>query len=219
MALFEVFTIMATQVLIDPTNSTDIPQGSVVRQNASTGLCELAEDTGATPLGLAADSRSQGVTSYTAESGSALSSNPKTSLTGALVVGSAAAYPSTGVLARRFTQNRVADQYNEVLASGKMTVYTAGEFWTDQYVTGTDNSQTVDLDPGDIVYPGRDSGNNGKLSDQAPASVPHLYVVGVVMTAPTQYPSGVPGTTTDWTHLPEGGNSLSYGTMVHVKLK
>src|SRR3990167_3136238 len=107
MALIEVYHVVASNIPIDPDVTTDIHQGSLVSLNAS-GSIILADAniTTAFAIGVAGDSRSQGVTSFTPESGSALSSDPKSTLEGALVVGALGAQ-------QRFTQNRVADNYNE----------------------------------------------------------------------------------------------------------
>ncbi|MFQ5493739.1 MAG: hypothetical protein ACE5DX_06305, partial [Candidatus Dojkabacteria bacterium] len=175
------------------------------------------------PIGIAGDTRSTGTTSFTPESGSALSRNPKTSLTGALVTGAFGAQ-------QVFTQNRVADQFNEVLASGKMTVYHGGgEFWTDQYELVHANGTTVaTYTPGTWLYVGASTETTGtadgefasvggRFTDSSTGGV--NYLVGATLAAPTAYPSGVPGTDTAFSALPEGGNSLSWGTFLHVLLK
>ncbi len=224
MALIEVFHVIASEFSIDATNTTDIPQGRLVGLSAA-GQIGLSDDD-ATPalevIGLAADSRSQGTTSYTAESGSALSRNPGTSLTGALVVGALGA-------GQRFTQNRVADNFNEVLASGKMTVYhSGGEFWTSEFELTHSNGTTVaTYVPGDALYPsgssetaGTDAGEfvavGGRFTDEGATNL--TTVVARVLTAPTQYPSGVPGVDTGFNSLPEGGNSITFGSFLHIKL-
>jgi len=204
MALIEVFHVVASQYPVDANNATDIPQGSMVSLT-STGNVVLPAAISATnvPVGIAGDSRSQGTTSYTPESGAVNTANePPTSLSGSLIVG---AYGDQ----HRFTQNHVADNYNEVLASGKMTVYhSGGEFWTDQYNT------TDTFTPSVVVF----AGVNGNFDDGASNGD---AAVGVTLTAPTGYPSGVPGTgpnAVGFSALPEGGNSLQWGTFLHVKL-
>ena len=218
MALVEVFHVVASDMKIDATDTPDIPQGALVNLSAggNVALC-----LGATQhaLGVAGDSRSAGTTSYTPESGSALSRNPTTSLTGALVIGSLGAQTA-------YTQNRAADQYNETLASGKMTVYHGGgEFWTDQYETIHSGGTTVaDYNPSAPLYcssaetAGPDdleANVGGRFTDEISAQ---NQIVGYALNGPLQYPSGVPGTETGFTTLPEGGNSLSFGTFLHVKL-
>ncbi len=215
MALIEVFHVVAGQYPIDATNTTDIPQGRLVTLDAN-GQVQLAEDASSVsffPIGIAGDSRSQGTTSFTPESGSALSRDPVTSLEGALIIG---AFGD----AQRFTQNKVADNFNEVLASGKMTVYhSGGEFWTDQYeIVDENNSDAQTHTPGSRLYASSvgAGGARGRFSDEA-----NDDIVGWTLTSPTGYPSGVPGTGVNavgFQALPEGGNSLSWGTFLHVKL-
>jgi len=208
MALIEVFHLVASQYPIDANNTTDIPQGSLVSLDTS-GNVVLPASISATnhPVGIAADSRSQGVTSYTPESATNTNAEPPTAeppatLIGSLVIG---AYGDQ----QRYTQNRVADNYNEVLASGKMSVYhSGGEFWTDQYNTADTFTPSV------VVY----AAVNGNFADAAVNGAPN---VGVCITSPTGYPSGVPGTgpnAVGFSALPEGGNSLQWGTFLHVKL-
>lgn len=222
MALQEVFHVVASNLQIDANNSVDIPQGSLVSLD-SNGKVVLADtgDSNLFPIGIAGDSRSTGITSYTPESGSALSSDPKNTLEGALVIGSLGAQ-------QRFTQNRVADNYNEVLASGKMTVYHGGgEFWTDQYETLRDNGAAVaSYTPAARLYSSNSTNingsNGGKFTDDEDSSGEVTkIVVGHVLTSPTAYPSGVPGTgdnATGFSALPEGGNSMTWGTFLHLKL-
>jgi len=218
MALIEVFHVVASQFEIDANATPDIPQGSIVSFDANC-LIELCDGTNAPPLplGIAGDSRSAGVTSYTPESGSALSANPTQTMTGSLVIGAWGAQ-------QRYTQNRVADQYNEVLASGKMTVYhSGGEFWTSEYET-LDGSTVLTYTCGDPLY----CSANGQFTTQhAGAQNDSLSgdLVAVCLREPMQYPSGVPGVGEDgdqnataFTHLPEGGNSMGWGEMLHIKL-
>ncbi len=218
MALIEVFHVVAASHTILPDEAPDIPQGALVGISNG-GNVHLNQGT-QFALGIAGDSRSDGITSFSPESGAALSRNPKTSLTGALVIGSFGSQ-------RRFTQGRVADNFNETTASGKMTVYhSGGEFWTDQYETIHSNGTTIaDYVPMSPLYcsdasetPGSgdvEANNGGRFTDQS--SVINQFV-GFVLAGPTNYPSGVPGTETGFTQLPEGGNSLTWGTMLHVKL-
>ena len=232
MAIQEVYHVVASRLPIDPSVATDIPQGRLVGLT-TTGNVTLANGTGSNSIwaiGLAGDSRSSGVTSFTLESGSALSQAPKTTLTGALVMGAFGTQ-------KRFTQNRVADNYNEVLASGMMTVYhSGGEFWTSEYETVRSNASTVcAYTPGTLLYASGveaagggstadAASTGGKFTDEAGAIVNGLsggntgQVVGVALAGPLAYPSGVPGTDTPFSTLPEGGNSLSWGQMLHVKL-
>jgi len=205
MALIEVFHVVATELPIDADDTTDIPQGAIVGLDVD-GFVEMvaADATTASrhPIGIAGDSRSGGTTSYTAESGSALATAADPTA-GSLIMG------AWGASTRR-TQNRVADNYNEVLASGKMTVYhSGGEFWTDQYVTV--HAGVLAYDPGTLLYAAAEP---GQFTTIATAN----NIVGQVLTSPVQYPNGVPGTTTSFTQLPEGGNSMSWGSFLHLKL-
>ncbi len=225
MALIEVFHVVASQYPVTTASGTDIPQGRLVTLDAA-GTVQLCLDgdttTGPWPVGIAGDSRSDGTTSYTPESGSPLNAQDgltkATDLDGSLILG---AYGDS----QRFTQNRVADNYNEVLASGKMTVYhSGGEFWTDQYeVTHTTAATT--FVPGFGVYASSVAANLGMFTDELgapPATAGDQgQTVGIALTSPTGYPSGVPGTGPDsvgFSALPEGGNSLSWGNFLHVKL-
>lgn len=223
MALIEVFHVVASQFDIDAAGAVDIPQGSLVGLGiAADGTDEGKIVMGSTtrpPIGIAGDSRSGGTTSYTPESGSALSRNPGDG-TGALVTG------AWGV-SSRYTQNRVADNYNEVLASGKMTVYhSGGEFWTDMYETHDTDGDDIaaNYTNGCTLYVSN-SGNTG--TDDEPDTGGRFttenigtanIICGRLLQGPLDYPSGVPGTTTGFTQLPEGGNSLSWGQFIRVKL-
>jgi len=226
MALIEVFHVVASQFPIAANSATDIPQGRIVTLT-SAGEVQLARDadtqTGPYPIGIAGDSRSAGTTSYTPESGSSLNEQDgllATELAGALILG---AYGDSV----RYTQNRVADNYNEVLASGKMTVYhSGGEFWTDQYeVTQSDTTTPTVFTPGYTVWSSSVTANLGMFTDEESADPTQAndagHRVGIALTSPTGYPSGVPGTGTSavgFSALPEGGNSLSWGNFLHVKL-
>jgi len=233
MALIEVFHVVASQFPIDANNATDIPQGRLVTlTTAGEVQLSIAQATSAAgdamAVGIAGDSRSDGTTSFTPESGSPLNQQQgitkATALSGSLILG---AYGD----AQRFTQNRVADNYNEVLASGKMTVYhSGGEFWTDQYeiLHDDDGATATTFTPGLRVFQSEaaiTASNRGLFSDNQggsnEAATGENLIVGVALTSPTGYPSGVPGTgpnAVGFTALPEGGNSLSWGNFLHVKL-
>lgn len=220
MALIEVFHVVASQFEIDATATPDIPQGILVALDTTTGEVTLAEAaTAHRAIGVAGDSRSAGTTSYTPESGSALSRTAGDG-TGALVTGAWGA-------SDRYTQNRVADNYNEVLASGKMTVYhSGGEFWTDMYETESSVGAdlTAALVPGALLYAANAQAadttetpnDGGRFTTEDVSSFG--WVCAQLLQGPLDYPSGVPGTTTGFTQLPEGGNSLSWGHFVRVKL-
>lgn len=228
MALIEVFHVVANEIPIDPNATPDIPQGSIVALGTD-GNVTLCNTSTSVAVGIAGDSRSQGVTSYTPESGSALDRNPGASpLTGALVMGSyqKPTTPATYTPAVRFTQNHVADNYNEVLASGKMTVYMGGGvFWTDMYESYSNAGAliTANYIPGTRLYwsdtgnyaPDTEPDNGGRFTTENLGSA--RTVLGILLAGPLNYPSGVPGTTTSFTWLPEGGNSLTWGSMIEVK--
>jgi hypothetical protein len=237
MALIEVFHLVASDLPIDATTGDDIPQGSVVVMDPTTGgvvthVATTAQDA-FTPVGFAADSKSNGTTSYTPESGAALNTHWDSNNDGALEDAfDKTTWPNHGFLvtgawgtAERSTQNRVSDNYNEVIASGKMTVYhSGGEIWTDQYVI-SDNAVVQTYDNGTPVFMCATAGLAGKVTAQSPgiANAGEVFAyfknrVGICLRGNTDYPSGVPGTETDFLHLNEGGNSMSYGQFVHLKL-
>lgn len=222
MALITVYHVVASMFAVDAGSTTDIPQG-VLLTLGSDGKAVACDGDTQYAVAVSADSRSAGVTSYTATSNSATSRDPKTSLTGAITIGSQGS-------TRRFTQNRVSDNYNEVLASGKITGYhSGGEFWTDQYEIIQANGSTVcSYTPAKRLYAcgaGETAGTgeativqSGRFTDEASTTT---QVVGFVIEAPTEYPSGVPGTgVNSKSGLSgfEGGNSISFGTMLHLKL-
>jgi hypothetical protein len=114
-----------------------------------------------------------------------------------------------------------------------MTVYhSGGEFWTDQYETTLSTASTAcTYNFGTFLYASypfaaqqgmHPASNGGKFTTQnndETADAAAYRLVGLVLSPPTAYPSGVPGTTVDFSHgLPEGANSLSWGTFLHVKL-
>lgn len=226
MALIEVFHVVASQYPVDTNSATDIPQGRIVSldANGQVTLSPVASAvTGPYPVGIAGDTRSAGTTSYTPESGSPLNAQQDltvaTDLEGSLILG---AYGDS----QRFTQNRVADNYNEVLASGKMTVYhSGGEFWTDQYLTIDQDAAATTFVPGFTVWSSSVAANLGMFTDNECVDPTQendqSHRVGLSLTSPTGYPSGVPGTgasAVGFQALPEGGNSLAWGNFLHVKL-
>jgi hypothetical protein len=136
--------------------------------------------------------------------------------------------------AARFTQNRVADNYNETLASGKMTVYhSGGEFWTDMYETENYNANTAVTSyvPGRVLYTSLASSGAGIAGDVEDDNGGRFttengsgFIVAVCLQGPLNYPNGVPGTTaaesghSSFTALPEGGNSMTWGSFIKLKL-
>jgi hypothetical protein len=224
MALIEVFHVVASEHPIDADNTENIPQGLLVGLNAAGQVTHCDGDT-MYPLGIAGDTRSSGITSYTPESGSALSRSPETSpFEGALVLGALGA-------SVRFTQNRVADNYNEVLASGQMTVYhSGGEFWTDQYEITWANGTTVNqFNPGSLLYASGAGETTGTAAGEATARAGRfteepgtfLMIAALTLNGPLAYPSGVPGTNVGFASGlggQEGANSIQWGQFLHVKL-
>lgn len=103
--------------------------------------------------------------------------------------------------AKRWTQNRIDNYFNETLASGKMTVYTTGGlFGTTEYVAG------LTYVPGTRLY----SNAVGKFTNVDGGSA---RSVGYVSKAPGHYPSGVPGV-----DAPSVANSMSLGQYLMVQL-
>ena len=175
MALIEVFHVVADNVPVDPEFTTDIERGLCVSLT-SAGLAAPGTNTGL-PYGLAGDTQSN------TEAGTAYAAD--------LVIGSNGAYT-------RSTQNRVANMFNETLASGLMTVYhSGGVFKTDQY---EDLTYTV----GGLVY----SSATGTLTTSNNGGA--ALAVGQVLATPEMYPSGVPGTDVE--------GSISLGTFITIKL-
>jgi hypothetical protein len=85
----------------------------------------------------------------------------------------------SGTGATRSTQNRVSDYFNEASGSGKITVYhSGGEFLTDQY-TGQD------FVPGKLLY---------CTAAGLATALSGTQTVGRIVSGPSAYPSGVPGT-------------------------
>ncbi len=224
MALIEVFHVVASELPIDADDTTNIPQGVLVGLNTS-GQVALCDGDTMFPVGIAGDTRSTGTTSFTPESGSALSRDPTSSpFEGALVLGALGA-------SVRFTQNRVADNYNEVLASGKMTVYhSGGEFWTDQYELTQANGTTANtFAAGTRLYASGAGETVGTLGGESVARAGRfteeagtfLMIAGLTLTGPLTYPSGVPGTDVGFASGlggSEGANSIQWGQFLHVKL-
>lgn len=102
--------------------------------------------------------------------------------------------------AKRWTQNRIDNYFNETLASGKMTVYTVGGlFGTTEFVVGPTYT------PGVRLY-----SSSGKFTATDPGSG---RVVGYVSKTPAEYPSGIPGV-----DAPSVQNSMSLGRYLFVQL-
>jgi hypothetical protein len=200
MALKEVYTVIASNLPIDADTFGDtIPAGRIVSLNAN-GQVELPNALADIPFGITADAKAQAF--------SATVNNPESAN---LVMGS---WHTTTSGSTRWTQNRVADQYNETLASGLMTVYHGGgEFWTDQYATTTAAGGVPTYAPGDILYFTNSTTNANVAAGlviHAAAASESTWHVGAVIGEPQALPSGVPGT--------EVEGSLSFGTFLHMVL-
>ena len=170
MALIEVFHVVADHYPVDPEYTGEIIEGQAVTLDANGYVAPT--DAGDFVVGIAGDSISTaGNTEWSAQ----VTINPAG--------------------AQRYTQNRVANQGDETLASGRLTVYTSGgKFRSDQY----DTTQTYA--PGDTLY----AGATGLLTSDAGGAA--NAVVGLVVEGPLAFPSGVPGTDID--------GSMSLGTFV-----
>lgn len=108
--------------------------------------------------------------------------------------------------AKRWTQNSVANYFNETVASGKMTVYTTGGlFATDQYVT------TASYTPGTTLY----SNASGLFTSVNGGSA---RPVGYVSKVPQEYASGVPGVDVVPGVTASVDNSISLGKYLFVQL-
>lgn len=178
MALIPKYHSVVGQYPIDPsdisavnsgTNTNAIIQGMVVGLNTS-GYVKKATGSGgsAPPIGLSAD------TLHSARGYNAYSDS--------LIVNSAGA--------RKYTQNRVSDYFNETLGSGLMTVYlVGGEFYTDQ-VSGAVASAGLAL------Y--AENAGTGLVTTTSSSNVQ----VGRTTTGLINYPSGVPGV--------DGGSASDY---------
>ena len=158
MALIEIYHVVADMYPVDQEHDIDeIIEGMVITLdvNGNATRCGLGD----VPIGLAADS---------------VSTVGRTEYAGNVTINAAGA--------TRTTENRVANQGDETLASGKLTVYTgsAGKFATDQY--DTTNAWAVS----DIAYAG--------AAGQLVAAGDGAIQVGLVVETPRAYPSGVPGT-------------------------
>jgi len=186
MGLIEIYHVVADVIDVDPDFAVDTIEGMVV------GLTTSGTKTVVTPSATGGTTNAYGVAGDTQSNSTA-----GTPYAAGLIVGSHG--PVTAPTANtRSTQNRVSDFYNEAAASGKMTVYTAGgKFATDQY----DSAVTYAV--GDALKVGAVAGiaTNAGGGD----------AFGIVVEAPSAYPSGVPGTDTV-------DGSLSLGNFLTFKL-
>jgi len=198
MALKEVFHVIATELPLDSDTFGDtIPSGRIVVLNAA-GNVILPTVHAGVPMGIAGDTNAQAFTNAIR--------NPESAN---VVMG---AWHTTTSGTTRWTQNRVADNYNETAASSLITVYQAGgEFWNDQYATVQANGAAAGYAPGDLLYFVTPDRNANALAGQVihnAAATESDWAVGAVIGEPQALPSGVPGT--------EVEGSLSFGTFLHM---
>jgi len=196
MALKEVFHILAMNLPIESDNfdtEDPIPAGRLLGIN-NAGEVRLPQAATDNIVGIAGDHKLSAFTSTR--------KNPESS---ALVIGA-------NGRSTKWTQNRVSDAYNETLASGKMTVYAGGEFYTDQYALENDNGSLCDWTNGDAIYAATDGSNadvpGGSVTVDNTGSRPQ---VGVVLGGPSALASGVPGTDLQ--------GAMSFGNYLHILLR
>lgn len=187
MALKEIYHTVASVLPIDADEGT-IPAGRLVTLDANF-LVNLPAVAGDYCVGIAGDSKRQ----------AAAQNNPESAN---LITGS---YQTTTNGSTRWTQNRVADNYNETLASSEMTVYHgAGEFWTDQYDT------TVGAWNAAAPLYNTDATTDATAGLWTPTAGGRPAISGLLLGDPQALPSGVPGTDVQ--------GSISYGTYIHLRL-
>jgi hypothetical protein len=178
--LIEVFHVVAAEWPVDPEFVTEIQRGQLVAMDVNGTITGAAAHD--LPIGIAGDQQSN--------------TTPGTAYSSQLRIGADGAYT-------RATQNRVADFYNETLASNLITVYqSGGVFRTDVYVA------TDTFAPGSRLY----SADNSHFTTTAGAGAGAIPC-GQTLQAPAAYPSGVPGVGTL-----SADNSMSLGTFLTVKL-
>jgi len=186
MALKEIYHTVASVLPIDADNATVIASGRLVTLDANFQV--MLPAAGDYPVGIAGDTRTQ--TPFTNAVRNPESAN--------LILGS---YQTTTLGSTRYTQNRVADNYNETLASSEMTVYHgAGEFWTDQY-----DPDVATWPPAAPLYDLQAGANAGMWSTTA-----STVISGLLLGDPQALPSGVPGTDVQ--------GSITWGTFIHLRL-
>lgn len=180
MALKEIYHTVASVLPIDSDVGT-IPAGRLVTLDANF-LVVLPSATDDECIGIAGDTQRQAAAANNPESANVIMGSYQTTTTGST----------------RWTQNRVADNYNETSASSEITVYHgAGEFWTDEY----DESVTTWTAAAPLYTTA-----TGLWTTTAAASRIH----GLLLGDPQALPSGVPGTDVQ--------GSISWGTYIHLRL-
>jgi hypothetical protein len=112
-----------------------------------------------------------------------------------------------------WTQNRASDNYNETLASGKITVYSGGEFYTDQYALENDAGTVADYTNADPLYATSDASTNADLESGlfTPDSTGSKEVVAIVLSGPSPLASGVPGVDLQ--------GAMSFGNYLHFVMR
>lgn len=183
MALIEIQHVIADMYNVDPDWTDAIVEGMLVKLNAN-GYVEACDTAGELVLGVAGDTQ--------ANTGGAETGSSNTPYADELVINSNGA--------KRWTQNRVSDFFDETLASGKLTVYqSGGKFATDIYEDTVDSAV-----PGNLLY----TSDNGKLTT---ASAGDENIVGICTAAVAEWDSGVPGIDT-------AKGSITLGDYVEFKL-
>jgi len=197
MALKEVYHTVASTLPINADSfGSTIPSGRVVTLDANF-LVELPGVAGDWPIGVAGDTKAQAFSTTVR--------NPESS---ALVTG---AHQTVAGGSTRWTQNRVADNYNETIASAEMTVYHgAGEFWTDQYAAVNDaTGAALNWAAASPLYNTYGNNANNQAGQWDPGNAA-TQVSGLLLGDPQALPSGVPGTDVQ--------GSISFGTFIHLRL-
>lgn len=183
MALIPVYHVVADFYAIDPNFSTDLVAGMAAGLSTLSGKTVAVAGDDTNVFGLAGDTAS-----HTA-AGTAYASN--------VVIGAAGSVAAP-VGQTVSTQNRVADGFNETLASGKITVYSSGgKFKSNQF------DATKTYTPGTKIY-----ADAGQLTTVNAGS---STVVGIVSDAPVATSNGVPGVDTV-------DGSMSLGSYLTFKL-
>jgi len=192
MALKEIYHTVASVLPIDADAGT-IPAGLLVTLDANF-LVSLPNAAADMCVGVAGDTKRQAPGQNNPESAN-------------VVMGS---YQTTTSGATRWTQNRVADNYNEVLASSEMTVYHgAGEFWTDQYASESTTGGALTWTGAAPLY--NTFGTNANVTAGSwTTENTGSYISGCLLGEPQALPSGVPGTDVQ--------GSISYGNYIHLRL-
>ena len=186
MALIEVYHTIASNFVVSNNNETEIKEGMGVA---------LVPDAGRNSTVVRKDGTYINAIGLAGDSANSTTSNKP--YKSSLVV--------SGTGATKSTANRVSDFFDESLASGKITVYMGtGEFYTDQYDSAVIINETV---PGSTLY----MSDAGLLTTAS-----NDNKVGMLLSNPNAYPSGVPGADDKATAALEGINgSTSLGTFIH----